>query len=162
MDIYGDLARVRRIIERGGTWAVVGLRENRSRPAYGVAKFLQDRGIRIIPVHPQPEMVHGEPGYPSVEAAAAAVGQIDVVDIFVRPDLVDPIVDGAIAVGASAVWLQIGVVNEPAARRARAAGLLTVMDQCPAQLWDRALAHGIGTAEQVGESCPWVPPGASA
>ena len=90
-----------------------------------------------MPIHPRPATVHGEPGYPSIAAAAAALGPPDVVDVFVRSELVGPIVSEAIASGAGAVWLQLGVVDEDAAREARAAGLVTVMDRCPAQDWPR-------------------------
>jgi predicted CoA-binding protein len=158
-DLYGDRDRVAQILSRGGTWAVVGLSNNRGRAAHGVAAFLMDRGIRVVPVHPRAEVVHGQPGYPNLRAAAAAVGPIDVVDIFVRSSLVEPIVDEAIAIGASAVWLQLGVISVPAARRARAAGLLTVMDQCPAQVWDSVLGAAPDPDLQgAGETCAWVPP----
>ncbi len=114
------------------TWAVVGLSDNTGRAAYGVAKFLQDKGKRIIPVHPSASTVHGEQGYPSVRDIPGAV---DVVDCFVRSELVAPVVDEAIAIGAKAVWMQLGVVHEAAAERARAAGLLVVMDHCPKIAW---------------------------
>ena len=114
------------------TWAVVGLSDNAGRAAYGVAKFLQDRGKRIIPVHPSAVTVHGEPGYSSVRDITGAV---DVVDCFVRSELVGPVVDDAIAIGAKAVWLQLGVVDPTAATRAEAAGLLVVMNRCPKIEW---------------------------
>ena len=114
------------------TWAVVGLSDNRSRAAYGVAKFLQDKGKRVIPVHPSAATVHGEQGYP----ALADIGvPVDVVDCFVRSELVGPVVDEAIAIGAKAVWLQLGVIDDDAAQRARDAGLLVVMDHCPKIEW---------------------------
>lgn len=114
------------------TWAVVGLSDNRGRAAYGVAKFLQDKGKRIIPVHPSAATVHGEPGFASVRDIGEPV---DVVDCFVRSELVGPVVDDAIAIGARAVWLQLGVVDEAAAARAREAGLMVVMDRCPKIEW---------------------------
>lgn len=114
------------------TWAVVGLSTNRSRAAYGVAEFLQVRGRRIVPVHPSAEEVHGETGYPTLSDIPFPV---DVVDCFVRSDLVGPVVDEAIAVGARGVWMQLGVVDEAAAQRAREAGLLVVMDKCPKIEW---------------------------
>jgi len=114
------------------TWAVVGLSGNTGRAAYGVAKFLQDKGKQIIPVHPSAVMVHGEPGYGSVRDIP---GPIDVVDCFVRSELVGPVVDDAIAIGAKAVWLQLGVVDPTAAARAEAAGLLVVMNRCPKIEW---------------------------
>ena len=111
------------------TWAVVGLGNNPNRPAFGVAKLLQDKGHRIIPVHPSAEVVHGEVGF---ETLAEIPDSIDVVDCFVNSQLVGDIVDQAIAVGAKAVWLQLDVIDHAAISRAQAAGLLTVMDRCPA------------------------------
>ncbi|MFH5824217.1 CoA-binding protein [Georgenia sp. AZ-5] len=120
---------VRRLLSTPGRWAVVGLSQNRSRTAYGIARYLQDLGMEIVPVHPRAESVHGAQGY---AALAEVPGGIDVVDVFVRSELAGGIVDQAIAVGAKAVWLQLGVVDEAAAARARAAGLDVVMDTCPA------------------------------
>lgn len=111
------------------TWAVVGLGNNPNRAAFGVAKLLQDKGHRIIPVHPSAEVVHGEVGYKTL---AEIPESIDVVDCFVNSQLVGDIVDQAIAVGAKAVWLQLDVIDHAAISRAQAAGLLTVMDRCPA------------------------------
>lgn len=113
-------------------WAVVGLGNNPERPAFGVARFLQQQGKRIVPVYPRAETVHGEQGYASLTEAAAAVGPIDVVDCFVNSSRVGAVVDEAIAVGAKAVWMQLEVVDEAAAQRARDAGLMVVMDRCPA------------------------------
>lgn len=110
------------------TWAVVGLGNNPDRAAFGVAKFLQEKGHRIIPVNPRGESVHGEIGYKSL---AEIPGDIDVVDCFVNSARVGAIVDEAISVGAKAVWLQLDVVDIQARERARAAGLLAVMDRCP-------------------------------
>ena len=126
-----DPAVVRRLLERPGRWAVVGLSANRERVAYRIAGYLRGLGMRIVPVHPRAEAVHGEPGRPTL-AAAAEDGPIDVVDVFVRSDLAGAVVDEAIAVGARGVWLQLGVVDEAAAARATAAGLDVVMDTCPA------------------------------
>lgn len=111
------------------TWAVVGLGDNTERAAFGVAKLLQDKGHRIIPVHPAAEVVHGEIGYKTLSEIPGAV---DVVDCFVNSALVGRVVDEAIAIGAKAVWLQFDVIDEQAIARAQAAGLLTVMDRCPA------------------------------
>ena len=109
------------------TWAVVGLSQDRSRAAYGVARFLQARGKRVVPVHPRAEEVHGEPGY---ERLADIPFPVDVVDCFVNSRLVGPVVDEAVAVGARGVWMQLGVVDRGAAARARDAGLTVVMDRC--------------------------------
>ena len=114
------------------TWAVVGLSNDRSRAAYDVAKFLQDKGKRIVPVHPHAEAVHGETGYATLSEIPFPV---DVVDCFVRSSLVGPVVDEAIAIGARGVWMQLDVVDEAAAERARAAGLTVVMDRCPKIDW---------------------------
>ena len=111
------------------TWAVVGLGNNPERAAFGVAKLLQDKGHTIIPVYPRAEVVHGEVGYKSL---AEIPVQVDVVDCFVNSKLVGKVVDEAIAIGAKAVWLQLDVIDEEAVARAQAAGLLTVMDRCPA------------------------------
>lgn len=114
------------------TWAVVGLSTDRSRAAYGVAAFLQSHGRRIVPVHPRAETVLGEQGY---ERLADIPFDVDVVDCFVRSELVGPVVDDAIATGAKGVWMQLGVVDTAAAERARAAGLDVVMDRCPKIDW---------------------------
>jgi predicted CoA-binding protein len=109
-------------------WAVIGLSENTERPAYGVAQWLQTHGRRIVPINPKAASVHGEQGYASL---AEVPFPIDVVDIFRRSDQAGVHVDEAIAVGAKAVWLQLGVIDEAAAQRARDAGLLVAMDTCP-------------------------------
>ncbi|WP_411102355.1 CoA-binding protein [Streptomyces sp. cmx-4-9] len=128
--MYGDPATIRTILtELGDTWAVVGLSNNQDRAAYGVARVLQRYGKRVVPVHPKADTVHGEPGYPSLEAVPFPV---DVVDVFVNSDLAGAVADQAAAVGAQAVWFQLGVVDEAAFERTREAGLSMVMDRCPA------------------------------
>ena len=128
--MYGDSATVRKILtELGDTWAIVGLSTNQRRPAYGVAAVLQRFGKRIVPVHPKAETVHGEQGYPTLEAIPFPV---DVVDVFVNSGLAGPVADEAVAIGAKAVWFQLGVIDEQAYDRTRAAGLEMVMDRCPA------------------------------
>ncbi|MGM0355250.1 CoA-binding protein [Streptomyces sp. ECR3] len=128
--MYGDSATIRKILmELGDTWAVVGLSNNTNRAAYGVAGVLQRFGKRIVPVHPKAETVHGEQGYPSLEAIPFPV---DVVDVFVNSALAGPVADQAVAVGAKGVWFQLGVLDEEAYDRTRAAGLEMVMDRCPA------------------------------
>ena len=114
------------------TWAVVGLSNSTGRAAWGVAKFLQDKGKRIVPVHPSAATVHGEQGYPTL---ADIPFEVDVVDCFVRSELVGPVVDDAIRIGAKAVWMQLGVIDHSAARRAADAGLAVVMDRCPKIDW---------------------------
>ncbi|MDO5736958.1 MAG: CoA-binding protein [Propionibacteriaceae bacterium] len=120
---------VRRLLSTPGLWAVVGLSENRSRTAYDIARYVMNLGMRIVAVHPKAEPVLGAPGYASLSEVPEP---IDVVDVFVRSELAGAVVDEAIAVGARAVWLQLGVIDEEAAARAREAGLDVVMDTCPA------------------------------
>jgi uncharacterized protein len=110
-------------------WAVVGLGNNPDRAAFGVAKLLQDKGHQIIPVYPRAEVVHGQTGYKTLSEIPV---QVDVVDCFVNSSLVGKVVDEAIAIGAKAVWLQLDVIDHDAVARAQTAGLLTVMDRCPA------------------------------
>ncbi|MEW2221791.1 CoA-binding protein [Streptomyces sp. NPDC006990] len=128
--MYGDTGTVREILTGlGDTWAVVGLSQNASRPAHGVAEVLQRHGKRIVPVHPSAETVHGERGYATL---AQIPFPVDVVDVFVRSELAGQVADEAVAIGARAVWFQLGVVDEAACERTRAAGLRMVMDRCPA------------------------------
>ena len=134
-DLYGSPEVVARVLDDTQTWFIVGLGDNPDRDAYGIAALLQSRGKRIVPIHPRAEVVHGEQGYATIAEAIAAVGQPDVVDMFVRSDRVGAFVDEAIAAGAGAVWLQLGVIDEDAAARARRAGLDVVMDNCPAIAW---------------------------
>ena len=133
--LYGTPEVVSRVLDDTRTWFVVGLGDNPDRDAYGIARLLQSRGKRIVPIYPRAEVVHGEQGYATITEAAEAVGTPDVVDMFVRSDRVAPFVDEAIAVGATAVWLQLGVVDEDAAQRAVDAGLDVGMDNCPAIAW---------------------------
>lgn len=120
---------MRRLLTTPARWAVVGLSGNTSRTAYGVARYVQDLCMEIVPVHPRADDVYGARGYPTLSEVP---DPIDVVDVFVRSELAGAVVDEAIAVGASAVWLQLGVVDEAAAQRAADAGLDVVMDTCPA------------------------------
>ena len=112
------------------TIAMVGASDRPDRASHGVMRFLQDRGYRVIPVNPQitGEHIHGE----FVWRELAQIGvPIDIVDIFRRPEAAGDAVDQAIFIGAKAVWMQLGVINEEAAARAEAAGLKVVMDRCP-------------------------------
>jgi predicted CoA-binding protein len=111
------------------TWAVVGLSNNSERAAFGVAKLLIEKGHQVIPVHPKAETVHGQKGY---EKLSDIPFPIDVVDIFVNSDLVGEVVDSAIAINAKGVWLQLDVIDQSAVTRAENAGLLAVMNRCPA------------------------------
>ena len=122
---------IKELLTGARTIAVVGASDRPSRPSYGVMRILQEHGYRVLPVNPQitGEHVHGE----FVWRELAQIGlPIDIVDIFRRPEAAGDAVDQAIIVGAKAVWMQIGVINEEAAARAEAAGLKVVMDRCPA------------------------------
>jgi predicted CoA-binding protein len=119
--------RVSAILHSARTIAVVGLSGKRFRPSYGVAEYLQRAGYRIIPVNPHETAVLGEKCYPDLDAVPEP---IDIVDVFRRSEFVPEIVEAAIRKGATAVWMQEGVIHEQAARRAEAAGLTVVMDRC--------------------------------
>jgi predicted CoA-binding protein len=118
------------LLANARTIAMVGASDRPNRPSYGVMQFLQEHGYRVFPVNPQipGERILGE----FVWTELAQIGeQIDIVDIFRRPEAAGEAVDQAIFVGAKAVWMQLGVINEEAAARAEAAGLQVVMDRCP-------------------------------
>jgi predicted CoA-binding protein len=116
-----------KILKSARSVAVVGLSANPRRPSHGVARYLQRAGYRIIPVNPNVAEVLGERAYATLSELP---GPVDVVEVFRRSEFAGAIVDEAIAIGARAVWLQDGVVDEAAAERARAAGLDVVMDDC--------------------------------
>jgi len=127
-DIRALLRRTRRI-------ALVGASDRPHRPSFGVAAFLIARGYALTPVNP---LLAGRPlhGIPVAAGLDEAV-PLDLVDVFRRSEQAGEVVDAAIALGARAVWLQLGVIDRPAAARARAAGLTVVMDRCPAIEWGR-------------------------
>ena len=129
MNLYGDAATIERVLTEYMNWAVVGLSENPARASHRVAAFLQSRGFRIIPVNPVADQILGETAYPDL---ASIPGPVEVVDIFRRSSRAGVHVDEAVAVGAKAVWLQLAVIDEDAAARARDAGLEVIMDRCPA------------------------------
>jgi predicted CoA-binding protein len=117
-----------------GTWAIVGLSTNEWRSAYDVALYVRDRmGMEIIPVNLPGDDVHGEKGYRSLAEIPAEKHPIDVVECFVNSHKVGAVIDQAIAVGAKAIWLQLGVFDDAAVERAKAAGLDVVVDSCPAR-----------------------------
>jgi uncharacterized protein len=122
---------VRAILTGTRTWAVVGCSPDPARDSHRIAGLLQHHGYRVVPVNPHVDEVLGERCYPSLDDVPAEEG-IEVVDLFRRSEHVGPHVDEAIAIGASAVWMQLGVVDDAAAERARAAGLRVVMNRCPA------------------------------
>lgn len=119
------------ILDRYRTFAVVGASPRSWRPSQGVSRTLVANGYDVVPVNPNCDEVLGRRAYPDL-AAAAAEHDIEVVDIFRRSELAGAHVDEAIAVGAKAVWMQLGVIDEAAAQRAADAGLAVVMDRCPA------------------------------
>jgi predicted CoA-binding protein len=131
---YGDDDTVRRILLENQVWAVVGLSTNEWRAAWHVGEFLQGHGKRIVPVHPKAETVHGEAGYATL---ADIPFPVDAVDVFVNSTIAGGIADEAMAVGAKALWFQLGVIDEAAYARATSAELDMVMNRCPAIEWPR-------------------------
>jgi len=129
-----SISELRRILGTCRTVAVVGLSPQWHRPSFFAAKYMQAHGYRIVPVNPAATQILGERSYPSVAAAAQALGsqgvRIDMVDCFRKSEDIAPIAQEAVAIGASCLWMQLGVVNEAAAQRARGAGLDVVMDRC--------------------------------
>jgi uncharacterized protein len=122
-----DIEGLRRILKENRTIAVVGLSAQWFRPSFFAAKYLQEHGYRVIPVNPAYQEVLGEKCYPSLSEIPE---KVDVVDVFRKPEDVPPIVEDAIRIGAKVAWLQIGVIHEGAAQRAREAGLEVVMNRC--------------------------------
>ena len=131
---WQDKAAVDLMLDDLETWAVVGLSTDTSRTAHSIAALLQQRGKRIVPIHPDAPVVLGEQGYATL---ADVPFEIDVVDVFRRSEAAGQFVDEAIEVGAKAIWLQLGVIDEAAFGRAREAGVPMVMDTCPAIEWNR-------------------------
>jgi uncharacterized protein len=126
------------LLRTAKTIAVVGLSSNPMRPSFGVSRFLQRQGYRVIPVNPNETEVLGERAYASVKDIP---DQIDIVDIFRRPARVPEVVDDALAKGARCIWMQEGIVNDEAARKAEAAGLQVVMNRCILKELARLLPH---------------------
>jgi predicted CoA-binding protein len=120
-------ASIRRILKDSKTIAVVGLSPKPQRPSHQVARYLMAAGYTIIPVNPGQDTILGLPCYPNLRAVPA---QVDMVDIFRRPEAVLPVVEDAIAIGAKFIWMQEGIVHKEAAAKAEAAGLIVVMDRC--------------------------------
>ncbi len=136
MSRFAEQATIDRVLGETHTWAVVGCSANPLRPSNGVTRTLLRSGYEVIPVNPRETEILGLTCYPDLasasDAARAAGRPIEVVDIFRRSDEAGMHVDEAIAIGARAVWLQLDVIDEAAAGRAEEAGLLMVMDRCPA------------------------------
>jgi uncharacterized protein len=131
-----DEDNIRLMLEKCETWAVVGLSGDPSRTAYRVARFLQDHGKRIVPVHPEANHVLGEDGYASLAEIPFAV---DCVDVFRRSAAAGEFADQAVAIGAKGVWFQLGVVDHDAFRRTTESGVAMVMDTCPVMEWPRLM-----------------------
>jgi predicted CoA-binding protein len=136
---WHDGETIDRMLDDAGTWAVVGLGNHPERTAYSIAQLLQERGKRIVPVHPMfadPDAptVLGEKGYPTLFDIPF---HVDVVDVFRRSEAAGEFADQAVAIGAGGVWFQLGVIDEDAFERTIAAGVPMVMDTCPAIEWTR-------------------------
>jgi predicted CoA-binding protein len=131
-------SNVRFMLEKCETWAIVGLSGDPGRTAFRIARFLQDKGKRIVPVHPEANHVLGEDGYASL---AEIPFEVDCVDVFRRSAAAGEFADQAVAIGAKAVWFQLGVVDHDAFRRTTDAGVPMVMDTCPAIEWPRVMAR---------------------
>jgi len=127
---------LKHILETTRTIATVGLSGNPDKPSYDVARYLIRNGYRVIPVNPTTHEVLGEKAYPDL---ASIPERVDVVQIFRPSEAVPPFVEQAIAIGAKAVWMQEGILNEAAADRARAAGLAVVMDRCMKKIHQRLI-----------------------
>ncbi|HLS48002.1 MAG TPA: CoA-binding protein [Gemmatimonadales bacterium] len=122
-------AEIRTILQKARRIAVVGLRDNPARPAYGVAAYLHRAGYEIVPVHPLARTVFGREGFADLESAAAA-GPIDIVDIFRRAETIPALVPGCVAVRPMLVWLQAGIRHDGALAALEAAGIPAVQDRC--------------------------------
>lgn len=131
---WQDPEAVRLMLDDCETWAVVGLSEDTGRTAYQIAALLQERGKRIVPIHPAAPTVLGEQGYATL---AEVPFPVDVVDVFRRSEAAGEFADQAVEIGARGVWFQLGVVDQSAFERTTAAGVPMVMDTCPAIEWRR-------------------------
>jgi predicted CoA-binding protein len=119
--------QIKEILQKYKKVAVVGLSSESSRPSHGVARYLQQRGFKIIPVNPKETEILGEKAYPDLSSIPE---KVEIVDIFRRSEHVSPIVDEAIKIGAKVVWMQEGVINRPAAINASQNGIMVIMDRC--------------------------------
>lgn len=128
LDLRGELA----LLSQARRIAIVGASANPSRPSYGVMRYLQHHGYEVVPVNPNVREVLGVRAYRTLEEAVAETGPFDIVDVFRRPEHTPDIARSAVASGAGALWLQLGVVNWEAARIAHEGGLDVVMDRCTA------------------------------
>jgi uncharacterized protein len=131
---WRDRANIDFMLDECETWAIVGLGNHPERTSYRISQFLQQRGKRIVPIHPDAETVHGEPGFRTL---AEVPFPIEVVDVFRRSEAAGEFADQAVGIGARGVWFQLGVVDEDAFRRTTEAGLPMAMDTCPVIEWRR-------------------------
>jgi predicted CoA-binding protein len=132
-DPWSDPKIAERILRSYRVWAVVGCSSDPSRPSYGVSRYLMSQGYSVAPVNPNETLVHGKQAYADLRSVPADPrAPIEVVDLFRRSDAVLPHVEEAIEIGARAIWMQLGVWNQEAAELAAHAGLLVVMNRCPA------------------------------
>jgi hypothetical protein len=128
-----SMADIGNLLRAARTIAVVGISDNPARPSFGVTVSMRDFGYRIVPVNPSLRAWEGIVAQPTLAAAVHALGpgeRIDIVNVFRRPAQVGDVVDQCLSLGLRALWLQQGVINEPAAERAVAAGMTVVMDRC--------------------------------
>lgn len=153
-----DIPTLRRILKENHTIAMVGLSATWYRPSYFAAKYLQDHGFRVIPVNPKYDEILGERCYARLKDISE---EVEVVDLFQRSDRVPPFVDEAIEIGAKVVWMQLGIVNEKAAQKARDAGLEVVMNRCMkiefARLFGGLNFVGVNTGVVSSKRPLWVP-----
>lgn len=132
-DPWSDPKIAERILRTYRTWAIVGCSSDPTRPSHGVSRYLLRQGYEVVPVNPNEELVHGKLAYPDLSSVPTDPrAPLEVVDLFRRSDAVLPHVEEAIAIGAKAIWMQLGVWNQEAAELAVHAGLLVVMNRCPA------------------------------
>ena len=129
MNRFSDPEVARKILESYESFAIVGCSADPSRPSNSVAHYLMSNGYSVVPVNPNEQQCFNKDCYPDLKSIPT---EVEVVDIFRRSEFVGPHVDEAIEVGAKAIWMQLGVIDEAAAERAVAAGLDVVMDRCPA------------------------------
>ena len=153
-----DINTLRRILKQSKTLAIVGLSANWWRPSYFAAKYMQEHGYRIIPVNPQYKEVLGEKCYPSLRDIPE---KVDIVDCFRKSEEIGALADEAIAIGAKVLWMQLGVINHDAAKKAAAAGLDVVMDRCVkiehARLFGGLNWAGVNTKVISSKRPQWLP-----
>jgi len=145
-----DRAKVQNLLRSARTIAVVGASNTPGKPSHRVTLYLIRAGFDVYPVNPTFKELGGRPVYPDLRSIPTGV-KIDIVDIFRKPDSILPVVEDAIEIGARAVWMQEGIVNEEAAARARAAGLAVIMDRCMMKEHRRMMGLPADEAERTGE-----------